>query len=97
MTQIKCKLDAELYKHEIFRDIHKITSNCETYIVQMHKNVFQGLSSAVCAEVFNQIKHNVIREECNIICSAFGCIEQTVDSFTNQITEIRHFLASLFV
>jgi hypothetical protein len=46
----------------------------------MYSDSFQDPSSAVCVYVFKQIRYNDITEECTIICSPFGDIEQTVDS-----------------
>jgi hypothetical protein len=46
----------------------------------MHEDAFQGSSPVMCAEIFNQAKHNVITEEYTIICNAFEYIEQTVNS-----------------
>jgi hypothetical protein len=45
---------------EIFTKLLRIVKIC---IVQIQEDTFQGLSPAICAEVFNQIKRNVITEE----------------------------------
>jgi hypothetical protein len=49
----------------------------------MHYDTFQcpSSASASCAYIFKQTRNNNITKECSIICSPFGQIKQTVDSF----------------
>jgi hypothetical protein len=49
-----------------FRRLLRIVTIC---IVQMHENVFEDRYPVMCAEIFNQIRNNIIIEECTIICS----------------------------
>jgi hypothetical protein len=50
-------------------------------MVDLQDDALQSLSSAMCANIFNKIKHKGIRKECTIIGNAFEQVQQTVDSF----------------
>jgi hypothetical protein len=62
----------------------------------MYEDSFQGLSSAVCANVFEEMRCNDITEECTIICDFLGIASKLWIPLTDQITEIRHFCVPIF-
>jgi hypothetical protein len=62
----------------------------------MHEDAFQVPSSAMCAEVFNQIRRNVITEECILLSRAFEYIEQTVGSLHEPNDRNQALLMSIF-
>jgi hypothetical protein len=63
---------------ETFIRFPRIVGTC---ILNMHSDSFQRPSSGPCAYVCKQIRNNNVTEECIIICSPFGHIEQIVDPF----------------
>jgi hypothetical protein len=62
----------------------------------MHEDIFQGPSPAMCVEVFNQNRLNVITKERTIICSAFKYIVRTVDSVHEPNDRNQALLMSIF-
>jgi hypothetical protein len=79
---------------ETFIKLPQIVRRC---IVQMHGDIFHGPSPAMCAEIFNQIRPNVITKECTIVCSTFEYIGQTVDSVYGQNDRNQALIMSIFV
>jgi hypothetical protein len=76
-----CGSDAAAESLSLAQQIDETASNCEDLIAEMDHESLRRLPTTMRCNSVSETWHNLITEECRIICAAFWNVDQIVDAF----------------